>query len=80
MVLWNINALVEDTVKSFRVTGEAVRAVSQRVAGLGWRGGRVRGGGAHSSARSNEQELISGDMSVAVPLASPLSLAAYHAR
>lgn len=41
---------------------------------------RGGGGGTHSSARSNEQELISGNMSVAVPLASPLSLAAYHAR
>lgn len=64
------------------MTGEAVRDVSQRESGgvaAGW-AGVVGVGWARSSACSNEQELISGNMSVAVPLASPLSLAAYHVR
>lgn len=48
---------------------KAVDAVSHR--GADETGGRVR------CARSDEQELINGSVSVALPLASPLSLAAY---
>lgn len=59
----------EGACKTLPLTGKAVKVVGRN------RQDRRR----VQFACSNEQELISGSVSITVPLASPLSFTAYHA-